>query len=65
MDPDLNKTAVKDNLYDPASGGIVSFARYNNVISRMEKNIIFQGCKPKYWGMEWHDVCHTVKKTST
>ena len=47
MDPDLNKVAVKDNLYDPVSGGIVSFARYNN-ISRMEENIIFQGCKPKY-----------------
>lgn len=47
MDPDLNKVAVKDSLYDPVSGRIVSFARYN-VISRMEKNIIFQGCKPKY-----------------
>lgn len=53
LDPGWDKVAVKDNLYDPALGGIVSFAGCNNVISGMEKNILlFLRCKPKHLGVE-------------
>lgn len=43
--------------------GIVNFIVCNNVILGIEKNILFQRCKPKYLGVECH-VYNSLKNTS-